>query len=92
MKPQLIVTSVVAIATFALAPMSASAQTEPGALAVVTEESFISPQLDMSPRVHDDWAVVPVRGSLIHHPSAREHEAGPLELDLSPASHDDWAL
>jgi hypothetical protein len=70
MKLQLIV----AIATFALAPVSASAQAEPGALDVVTEESFISPQLDMSPRLHDDWAVAPVPGGLIHHPSPREHE------------------
>jgi hypothetical protein len=95
MHPQLIATSLVALATFALAPVSASAQSDPQGALDVTDaqtETFVGQHLDLSAGAHDDWAVAPAAGRLLHHPSPREHEASLLAPDLSPRSRDNWAV
>ena len=114
MKARLLASSVVVLATFALPTLSASAQVEAKSTdarkeafqAFQTTQQFdtvvlpsFSAALDLSARVHDDWAVASAPIALPLDLSPRIHDdwavalpsAAP-SLDLSPRSHDDWPV
>jgi hypothetical protein len=100
MKP-LLVSLAVALGTVALPALGASAQTAPASIVQQfdTAAALTAPAaLDLSARVHDDWAVALAPVAMPLDLSLRSHDDWALpapaapSLDLSPRSHDDWAV
>src|SRR6185295_9971334 len=95
MKPRVVIVLVAAIATFGSPALSASADEGSDAIEIAAPRVGA---LDLSPRVHDDWAVsaAPVVVSLDLSPRVHDDwavpAADPDPLDLSPRVHDDWAV
>lgn len=74
MKACLIAVVVATIATFGAPTMGIAASETDDALSDAPRVAA----LELSPRVHDDWALIKASTS--------------VPLDLSPWSHDDWAV